>query len=289
MAGAKPLRIARLIIHCPDQPGIISSVTSYLKAIQANIIDLDQHVSSQNSDHFFMRLEFQVSDSFNPKQFEQDFVSKVANHFMMQWHLSFADTFKRIAVFVSKHDHALLELLWRVQRKELPITIPLIISNHEALKEAATHFKVPFHFVPVDGDSKASAEKTALQYVGNHVDAIVLARYMQVLSKAFIEQFAKPIINIHHSFLPAFKGADPYRQAFEKGVKLIGATAHFVTEMLDEGPIIAQDVVKVTHRHSYNDLRALGRDVERNALARAVKYFAEDRIILDKQKTIVFE
>lgn len=282
--------LAHLIIHCPDKVGIIAAVTQFLKENHANIVDLDQHTSIDSGGEFFMRLAFEFDGAgINLKQFEQEFVKRVGTVFKAQYKLTLASTKKRMAIMVSKHDHALLEILWRVKRGQLAIDVPLIISNHADLQKEVENFGIPFHHIPVTPDTKSQAEEAALKLLEGKVDGIVLARYMQILSSEFVANFKGKIINIHHSFLPAFKGADPYQQAFDKGVKIIGATAHFVTNELDEGPIIAQDIVKVSHRHDVAELRELGRDIERNVLARAVKYFAQDRIILDKHKTVVFE
>jgi formyltetrahydrofolate deformylase len=281
--------LARLVIHCPDQPGIIAEVTNFLKSKGANIIDLDQHASTLNGGEFFMRLEFQP----NTKEFDVEsvnslFAEKVGFKFSMQWKLTQAVNLKKMVLMVSKHDHAFLEILWRVKRKELAIEIPCVISNHNELQSICEGFGVPFHYVQTS-ESKKQTEKNILKLIDEDVDGIILARYMQILSPEFVNKFQGRIINIHHSFLPAFAGANPYQQAYDQGVKLIGATAHFVTEQLDEGPIIAQDVVRVSHRHDSNQLKELGRDVERSVLTRAVKCFSEDRIILNKNKTVVFE
>lgn len=282
--------LARLLITCPDRPGIIASVTTFLKNHGANITDLDQHSSDPEGGTFFMRLEFQTPHlNVSDKKLEADFAQEVGLPFQMDWQIQYAAQFKKMALFVSKHDHALLEILWRWARQELPMEIPFIISNHPDLASAAQHFKVPFHYIPVTKETKQDAEKQILDLCENTVDGIILARYMQVLSADFVSQYAHKIINIHHSFLPAFIGANPYQQAYDKGVKLIGATAHYVTQDLDMGPIIAQDVVRVTHRLSAPQLRELGQTVERTVLARAVKAHLEDRIIVDGNKTVVFD
>ena len=207
----------------------------------------------------------------------------------MQWQMHYAANRKRMAIFVSKYDHAFLEILWRQSRDELPFNIPFIISNHPDLKKAALHFDIPFHYIEVTPSTKKAAEAQMLQLCDNQVDGIILARYMQILSEDFVNRYPSKIINIHHSFLPAFVGANPYQQAYDKGVKLIGATAHYVTKELDMGPIIAQDVVRVSHRQSADKLRELGQDVERTVLARAVRAHVEDRIIVNGTKTVVFD
>jgi formyltetrahydrofolate deformylase len=282
--------LVRLLIACPDRPGIIAKVTGFLKDLEANITDLDQHSTDPRGGTLFMRLEFQAADLAGIKhKFEKDFESQVATPFQMDWKLFYASQLKRMAVFVSKHDHALLEILWRWSRNELPMQLPMIISNHQDLQKAAEHFNVPFHYIPVTAETKKAAEEKILTLCDGNVDGIILARYMQILSKEFVSHYLNKIINIHHSFLPAFIGANPYQQAYDRGVKLIGATAHYVTHELDHGPIISQDVLHVSHRLSATQLRDLGRDVERRVLAQAVKYHLEDRIIVDGNKTIVFE
>lgn len=283
---------ARLLITCPDKPGIVSAVSTFLYNHGANIIDLDQHSTEKECNEtcgtYFMRLEFQTPDlGVSCNVLEKTFAEAVANRYAMNWQLNYSSDLKKVALLVSRVDHALLELLWRWQRGVLPCDIVAVISNHEDLRHAVERFNVPFHVVPVTKDNKVEAEAT-IQELLKGCDLVVLARYMQILSSAFVEEWPHKIINIHHSFLPAFVGADPYRQAYEKGVKLIGATAHYVTADLDQGPIIEQDVERVSHRDSVESLRELGQDVERNVLARAVKWHLEDRIIVHGNKTIVF-
>ncbi len=282
--------VARLLITCPDRPGIIAAVTTFLKDHGANITDLDQHSTDAEGGTFFMRLEFQTPHlDLSSKSLEEKFKTEVGIPFKMDWQMHYAANLRRMALFVSKYDHAFLEVLWRWSRHELPLTIPFIISNHPDLEIAAKHFNVPFHHIPVTPATKAQAEDKILKLCENNVDGIILARYMQILSENFINHYPNRIINIHHSFLPAFVGANPYQQAYDKGVKLIGATAHYVTTELDMGPIIAQDVVRVSHRLSAEKLRVLGQYVERTVLARAIKSHVEDRIIVDGNKTIVFD
>lgn len=280
----------RLLITCPDRPGIIAKVTGFLKDHHANITDLDQHSTDPQGGTLFMRIEFQVDDEKQlKKKIEATFEHEVAQLFEMDWKIFDPTKLKRMAVFVSKHDHALLEILWRCSRYELPMELPFIISNHLDLKKAADHFEIPFYHVPVTPNTKKVAEEEMLALCQGKVEGIILARYMQILSASFISHYPNKIINIHHSFLPAFVGADPYQQAHDRGVKLIGATAHYVTQELDHGPIISQDVVRVSHRLNVPELRELGRDIERRVLVQAVKYHLEDRIIVDGNKTIVFE
>ena len=279
---------ARLLINCPDAPGIVSAVSSFLYNQGANITDLDQHSTAPEGGTYFMRLEFQTNNlSLNRESLEQAFQTAVAPRYGMKWHISYAAERKKVAVLVSKHDHAMMELLWRWSRGALPCDIVAVISNHEDLRASVESFGVPFHVVPVSAATKTDAEAQIEQLLGG-VDLIVLARYMQILSAEFTARWPHRIINIHHSFLPAFVGANPYQQAYDKGVKLIGATAHYVTADLDQGPIIEQDVERVSHRDEVPTLREMGQDVERQVLARAVRWHLEDRILVHGNKTIVF-
>ena len=280
---------ARLLVTCPDQPGIISAVSTFLYHHGANITDLDQHSSDLNGGRFFLRLEFQTPGlDCSLDALETNFRNRVADKYRMDWRLSYASDKKRMAILVSKHDHALMELLWRTMRGNLPATIPMVISNHEDLRGEVERFGIPYHHVPVNTENKDDAYATMADMLDGKVDLIVLARYMQVLSPEFVGRFPQQIINIHHSFLPAFVGANPYLQAWQRGVKLIGATSHYVTDELDQGPIIEQNVQRVSHRHSAEELKALGQDVERSVLLRAVQWHLEDRVIVDGNKTVVF-
>ncbi len=285
----QPETTARLLITCPDRPGIVSAVTTFLFQRGANITELDQHSTDPSGGKFFMRLEFQTPDlKVSREGLLAAFASEVAQRFQMDWRIAFAADRPRLALLVSRHDHALLELLWRWQRGELRADIPLVVSNHADLQAAVAAFGVRFEHVPCTRETQAAAEKRMLDLLKEQADCLVLARYMRVLSADFVQHWPQRIINIHHSFLPAFVGADPYLQASKHGVKIIGATAHYVTAELDQGPIIEQDVVRVSHRHEVEDLKALGRDLERQVLARAVRWHVEDRIIVDGNKTVVF-
>lgn len=281
---------ARLLITCPDRPGIVAGVSGFLYAHGANITTLDQHSTDPEGGTFFMRLEFQTPHlDLSRTALESSFDEVVAKRFDMDWRISYAREKKKTVIFVSRHEHALMELLWRADRGELFTDVAMVISNHPDLQDAVEGLGVPYHHIPVTRENKDEAEAAVLELLQGRADLIVLARYMQVLSGDFVQRFPDRIINIHHSFLPAFAGADPYRQAHERGVKLIGATAHYVTEELDQGPIIGQDVIRVTHRHSVSELKALGQDIERQVLARAVKWHLEDRIIPFGNKTVVFD
>ena len=279
---------ARLLINCPDAPGIVSAVSGFLYQQGANITDLDQHATAPIGGSYFMRLEFQTEQmTLSPEALFTAFQTQVAERYQMSWHISYAAQRKRMAILVSKHDHAMLELLWRWSRGALPCDISMVISNHNDLRADVEGFGVPFHHVPVTADNKQKAE-AEIERLLTGVDLIVLARYMQILSADFTARWPNRIINIHHSFLPAFVGANPYQQAYDKGVKLIGATAHYVTADLDQGPIIEQDVERVSHRDEVPTLREMGQDVERQVLARAVRWHLEDRILIHGNKTIVF-
>ena len=281
--------IARLLITCPDQPGIVSAVTTFFYNHGANITMLDQHSTDPEGGTFFMRVEFQTPHlDVDRKVLEEAFAKAVASRFQMNWIISYASDVKNMVVMVSSYDHALLEILWRNQRGELPANITMVISNHPDLEKAVSNFDIPFHHVPVSKNNKQEAEATILSLIEGKADLIVLARYMQILSDEFVAHYPDRIINIHHSFLPAFIGANPYRKACERGVKLIGATAHYVTADLDEGPIIEQEVTRVSHRYDAEEMREAGMSVERTALARAVKWHLEDRIIVQNNRTIVF-
>ncbi|MGX9686176.1 formyltetrahydrofolate deformylase [Deinococcus wulumuqiensis] len=281
---------ATLTISCADRPGIVAAVSQFLHGQGANIVHSDQHSTDPSGGRFFMRMEFFLGGLEQSREaFERDFGETVARDFGMEWHLNLTSRPKKMAVLVSRYDHCLLDLLWRKRRGELNVEIPLILSNHEELRRDAEMFGIPFHVIPVTKDNKAQAEAEQVRLLRESgADFAVLARYMQILSGDFLRGFGRPVINIHHSFLPAFVGANPYRAAFNRGVKLIGATSHYVTEELDAGPIIAQDVVPVTHRETPDTLMRLGRDVERQVLARAVKAHVEDRVLVDGNKTVVF-
>jgi len=285
-----PETIARLLIRCDDKPGIVAAATTFLYHHGANITELDQHSTSPADGQLFMRLEFQTPALDLPRAgLERAFADTVAAQHRMNWRMSYAADKPRMAILVSAHDHAAMELLWRWQRGELRVDIPCVISNHEALRKAVEGFGVPFHHVPFETATRADAEDQMQKIlVEAKADFIVLARYMRILSGDFAALWPSRIINIHHSSLPAFVGADPYRQAYERGVKIIGATAHYVTADLDQGPIIEQDVERVSHSEGVDELRRLGRDLERQVLARAVRWHVEDRIIVDGNKTVVF-
>lgn len=280
---------ARLLITCADRSGIVQAVSGFLYHQGANITALDQYATEAQGGSYFMRVEFEVNQlAARRESLTQAFGETVASRYEMSWQLSAVSDIKKVGILVSKYDHAMLELLWRHARGLLPCEITQVVSNHEDLREAVENFGIPYSVIKVTKENKAEAEAQIHQIMAGN-DLLVLARYMQILSHDFVEKWPMKVINIHHSFLPAFVGADPYRQAYDKGVKLIGATAHYVTAELDQGPIIEQDVERVSHRYSVADLRELGEDVERNVLARAVRWHLEDRVIVHGHKTIVFD
>ena len=281
--------IARLIISCPDQPGIVAAVSELISELGGNIISLDQYSTGVEGGRFFQRTVFHLPGLVAAKpQVEAAVEERLAQRFAMEWSLTEADKPKRVAIFTSKTDHCLLDLLWRHRRGELPMEIAMVVSNHPGLAEDVRTFGIPFVHVPVVNGDKAAAEAQHLELLQGNVDFVVLARYMQIISEDFLERVGVPIINIHHSFLPAFIGAGPYQKAKDRGVKLIGATAHYVTEDLDEGPIIEQDVIRVSHADEVAQLTRYGADVERSVLSRAVKWHCEDRVLRNGNTTIVF-
>jgi formyltetrahydrofolate deformylase len=279
----------RLLIQCRDRSGIVSAVSTFLTDAGANIIALDQHATQQEGGAFFQRTEFHLPGlAAACDDLERSFTSRVAEPFDIEFRLTEAAKPQRVALMVSKTDHCVLDLLWRNRRGELDMGVAMVISNHPDLADQVRPFGVPYFRVPATRDTRAEAEERQLELLRGNVDLVVLARYMQIITPGFLSEVDCPLINIHHSFLPAFIGAGPYRAAKERGVKLVGATAHYVTADLDEGPIIEQDVVRVDHRHTAEDLVRLGADVERAVLSRAVRWHLEDRIARHGNSTIVF-
>lgn len=285
---SSPANTARLLISCPDRPGIVAAVSQFLYQHGANILDSRQHSTDPHGGTFFMRMVFHLNGlALSRPQFEKAF-GAVAQTFQMTWRVAYADQLKRMAILVSRYDHCLLELLWRWRSGEFAVAIPLVVSNHPDLRELTELFGLTYLHLPLSPERKAEQEAELLAQLAGRVDFIVLARYMQLLSPAFVAPYPQQIINIHHSFLPAFVGASPYKRAYARGVKLIGATAHYVTDTLDDGPIIEQDVTRVSHRHTIRDLVQLGREIERTVLARAVAAHLEDRVLVFENKTVVF-
>lgn len=281
--------IGRLLVHCADRPGLVAAVTGFLAEAGANIISLDQHSTQQTGGIFMQRTIFHLPGLTAARaDLEREFVARVAEPFSIDFRLTEAAKPKRVALMASTEDHCLLDLLWRNRRGELDMSIAMVVANHPELADQVRPFGVPFIHIPATKDSRGEAEQRQLDLLRGNVDLVVLARYMQILTPRFLAEVGCPLINIHHSFLPAFIGAAPYRRAKERGVKLVGATAHYVTDDLDEGPIIEQDVVRVDHRHSVEDLVRLGADVERAVLSRAVQWHCEDRVIRYGNQTVVF-
>jgi formyltetrahydrofolate deformylase len=275
----------RLLLACPDRPGLIAAVSGFLADSGLNIVDADQH--SSNEGRFFMRMEFDAVPEAQRGELQDRFAREIAERFEMDHRFAESSERKQLAIMVSREDHCLSDLLWRWRSGELGADVVAVVSNHADHAGQVESLGLPFHHVPVERERRDLAESRALELLGS-LDLLVLARYMQVLSAAFLRELRAPAINIHHSFLPAFVGADPYLRARERGVKLIGATAHYVTEELDAGPIIDQDVTRVSHRDEVGDLKRIGRDIERLVLARAVQAHIEDRVLLDGDRTIVF-
>jgi formyltetrahydrofolate deformylase len=280
--------VGRLLLQCADRPGLVAAVSAFLASAGANIISLDQHSTEHSGGVFMQRTIFHLLGlSAARDELEQEFAEQLAQPYRMQFQLTQAASPKRVAIMASDADHCLLDLLWRNRRGELDMSVVMVISNHPGLADQVRPFGVPFVHIPATKDIRVQAEERQLEALRGNVDLVVLARYMQVLTARFLIEVGCPLINIHHSFLPAFIGAAPYRRAKERGVKLVGATAHYVTENLDEGPIIEQDVVRVDHRDDVGDLVRLGADVERAVLSRAVRWHCQDRIIRYGNQTVV--
>lgn len=278
-----------ILIHCPDQSGIISTVTHFIHSNKGNIVYLDQHVDKE-AGVFFMRIESDFNtSSFSIDSFKNEFDKNIAKNYQMKWRIYSSDSKPKMALFVSKYNHCLYDLLSRFNSGELEIEIPFIISNHNDLHYIAEQFNIPFYHIPVTKETKIDAENQQLQLLKDHkIDFIVLARYMQIVTSKIISCYPNKIINIHHSFLPAFAGAKPYHAAFERGVKIIGATCHYVTKELDAGPIIEQDVTTVSHSHSIKDFIAKGRDLEKIVLSRGVKLHIQRKTMVYNNKTVIF-
>ena len=277
----------RLLVTCPDRVGIVAAVARFLADAGANIESSHQYSSDPSDGAFFLRMQFVIASERRTGLAEQ-FGSSVAERFGMTWRMGNVRDRKRIAVLVSKSDHCLDELIWRWRHGELDGDLVLVVSNHPDLRSSAEAAGLPYFHIPVSRENKPQAEAALLEVIDGHCDVVVLARYMQVLSSNLLERLAVPVINIHHSFLPAFAGAGPYERAHERGVKLVGATAHYVTEDLDEGPIIEQDVIRVNHEHDVESLKRLGAHIERSVLARAVQWHCQDRVLRHENKTVVF-
>jgi len=281
--------MGRLVVACPDRPGIVAAVSRFLFDHGANIAESGQYSTHPTDGRFFLRVVFHRAGLQAMRdELEQRFAAEVGHPFHMEWRFTDPGVPKRAAIMVSRYDHCLLDLLWRARRGELDLDVGLVISNHPDLAGDVRSFGVPYVHVPITRETRPAAEQRQIELLAGNVDLIVLARYMQILSADFLAAVAVPVINIHHSFLPSFAGAGPHARAHDRGVKLIGATAHYATEELDEGPIIEQDVVRVTHHDSAEELERRGADVERTVLARAVQWHCEDRVVRDGERTVVF-
>ncbi|MCQ2375149.1 MAG: formyltetrahydrofolate deformylase [Salinivirgaceae bacterium] len=280
---------ATILMHCRDQRGIVAKVTEFIQNNHGNILQLDQHVDHEDG-QFFMRIQWDLSEFIIPKNKIQDyFQTLIASSYDMEFKIYLSEDKPRMALFVSKMDHCLFDILARYQSKEWEVEIPLVISNHEDMRKVVEQFGIPYYCFPITKENKAEQEAKELKLLeDNDISFVVLARYMQVVSEDFINHYPNKIINIHHSFLPAFTGAKPYHAAFKRGVKIIGATSHYVTTDLDEGPIIEQDVTRITHRDTIDSLVLKGRDLEKIVLSRAIRYHIQRRILVYNNKTIVF-
>ncbi|CAL65465.1 formyltetrahydrofolate deformylase [Christiangramia forsetii] len=277
-----------LLIHCPDTSGIIAAVTSFFHQRKGNIIYIDQYVDLENQT-FFMRLECEFNHQISFDDVKAHFKKDLGNPYKMSWHMFGAESKLKMAILVSKYDHCLYDILGRYRSGELNVIIPLILSNHKDLEPVAKSFNIPFYHIPVLKDKKEEAETQQLELLKKeNIDFIVLARYMQIISGNLIKRFPNQIINIHHSFLPAFAGAKPYHFAYKRGVKIIGATSHYVTDELDAGPIIEQDITRISHSHSVKDLILKGRDLEKIVLARGIKLHLERKTLVYNNRTVVF-
>jgi len=282
-------KIAIMLLSCPDRTGLVSRLSHFVFERGGNILDLDEHVDLENK-HFFIRIAWDIQNFSIPETEINNAFTPLAREFNAQWKINLADKKMRVAIFVSRHDHCLQELLWRHHIGEYSIEIPLIISNHPDLKPLADHYGIPYYVFPIDETNKKEQEKKELLLLKEfQIDTIILARYMKILSSQFVNAYPNEIINIHHSFLPAFAGSNPYKQAYDRGVKIIGATSHYVTEELDDGPIIEQDIIRISHKDTVNDLVRKGRDIERLILARALYFHSQYRILIYGRKTIIFE
>jgi formyltetrahydrofolate deformylase len=280
----------RLLIDCPDHKGLVAAVSNFIALHNGNILSADQHVSDSPDARFFMRMEIE-SNGFGLARTEFDSAfAPLARQHGMNWRVRYTDQKRRMAILVSKQGHCLIDLLWKWEAGEVDAEIPIVISNHAELASKVQAHGISFVHLPVTPGSKAEQELEVIRLLAElEIDLVVLARYMQILSPRFLTAFNKPVINIHHSFLPAFIGANPYQQAYERGVKIIGATAHYVTEELDAGPILYQGVAHISHRDGVSDMVRIGRDVERRVLAQAVRWHLEDRVLVDGLRTVVFE
>ncbi len=279
---------AVLLLSCPDRNGLVSRISNFIFERGGNILDLDEHVDTDEK-VFSIRVAWDMAGFSIPPNDVKEAIAPLAKEFCADWCIDFLERKLKLAIFVSKHDHCLQEILWRYKTGEYNAELPLVISNHPDLQPLVEHHNIPYHIFQITTENKMKQEAKILELLNVHkIDVIVLARYMQILSPNLVSHYPNKIINIHHSFLPAFMGGNPYKQAHDRGVKIIGATSHYVTEDLDEGPIMEQDIMRVTHRDSVEDLKRKGRDLERMVLARSLHYHVEHRVLVRKHKTIIF-
>lgn len=289
-SNRKKSDIGRLLVKCPDKPGIVAALSTFLYENGADIIESSQYSSDDPRRMFYIRFEYYRENLLDYRDVVEKKFEALAKEFEMDYTFTYNETRKRSAIYVSKEVHCLLELLWEWQSGDLDTDIPLVISNHEDAREIVEPLGIPYYYIPANKDIREEVEKKQLELMQEYdIDLLILARYMQILTPNFVEKYPNQIINIHHSFLPAFIGARPYERAYDRGVKLIGATSHYVTNDLDEGPIIEQDIERVDHRNNVTSLKKIGQQVERRVLARAVKWHLQDRIIVKDNKTIVFQ
>ncbi|MEK6476178.1 formyltetrahydrofolate deformylase [Catalinimonas sp. 4WD22] len=280
---------AILLLSCPDRVGLVSRISHFIFERGGNILDLDEHVDTHQN-IFSARVAWDMNNFSIPASKVKEAFAPLANEFDASWRLQFSGVAQRVAIFVSKYDHCLQEILWRKSMREFDFDIPLIISNHPDLEPLAKHYNISYHVFPISKENRLEQEEKEIALLKEHqIDTIVLARYMQIISPQFVAKYPNKIINIHHSFLPAFIGGNPYKKAYERGVKLIGATSHYVTAEIDEGPIIEQDIIRISHKDSVKDLVRKGRDLERLVLARALHHHSEHRILVNENKTIIFD
>jgi formyltetrahydrofolate deformylase len=285
----KEKETAVLLFTCPDQEGIVYHISNFIHKNGGNIIDLNEHVD-RDEKLFFIRVEWEIGANFHTLDEIEEAFKKIAGGFSASWEIKLAQKKTNIALFVSKYDHCLNEILWRYQLGEFPVNISLIVSNHTDLQDTAKHYNIPYYHFPLTQNNRDEMEIEELVLLKEkNIDTVVLARYMQIISQNFINAYPNQIINIHHSFLPAFIGGNPYKQAYQRGVKIIGATSHYVTADLDQGPIIEQDIIRITHKDSLKDLIRKGRDLERLVLARALHHHFEHRVLVHGSKTIIFD
>jgi formyltetrahydrofolate deformylase len=280
---------AILLLSCPDRMGLVSRISHFIFERGGNIINLREHVDDETG-VFFIRIAWTTENFSIPVDELNDAFTPLAKEFKATWKIHIAERKHRAAIFISKYEHCIQDILWRYSINEFNFEIPLIISNHEKLKSLVERYNIPFHYFPITTENKLEQEKKEIELLKKHkIDFLVLARYMQIISPQLIEQFPNRIINIHHSFLPAFIGGDPYKQAYDRGVKIIGTTSHYVTEELDMGPIIEQDIIRISHKDSVADLKRKGRDLERLVLARAIHLHSNHQVLVDGKKTVIFE